>query len=175
MKDLNETRNWIQFNNNAQVENSDLGKRWIKYISNHISNNMSEEEPIDMSGKYEGFFDGSAKPNPGLIKIGGFIKDPNGKVIVKYSEATGNGTNNEAEYISFIRLVNAVIDRGIKNITIYGDSALVVNQVNHTWKARDERMKNFKSLALEQLKQIPKWRLEHIKRGFNTEADSLTR
>ncbi len=177
MRDLKEPCNWIQFNNDVLVEESELGKRWIRQISKDISNYIytSRVESIDMSGEFEGFFDGSAKPNPGIIKIGGFIKDATGKIVFQYSEEKGHGTNNEAEYMSFIRLINEVVYLGIKNIKIYGDSALVVNQVNRTWKAKDERMKAYRTKALYLLHYIHEWRLKHIKRGLNTEADLLTR
>lgn len=125
--------------------------------------------------KYTAFFDGSAKPNPGEMKIGGLIKDESGTIVGEYSRDLGYGTNNEAEYKSLILLVHGLVNGNIENVTIYGDSALVVNQVNRTWKAKDDRMAALRDQAIELLKQIPEWRLEHVKRGFNKEADDLTR
>lgn len=124
---------------------------------------------------HKGFFDGSAKPNPGIMTIGGLIKSPDNVVVERYSTELGHGTNNEAEYISFIKLVEFSLQRGIKKIELYGDSALVVNQVNRAWKAKDDRMKAFRDEALEKLAGFHEWRLAHIKRALNTEADSLTR
>jgi ribonuclease HI len=124
---------------------------------------------------YKGYFDGSSKPNPGIMKIGGFIKSPDISIINQYSATLGHGTNNEAEYLSFIRLLDNALDLGIRKIELYGDSALVVNQVNRTWKAKDKRMKAFRDEALSKLAKFHEWRLEHIKRDLNTEADFLTR
>jgi len=123
----------------------------------------------------KGYFDGSAKPNPGMMTIGGLIKSPDGKIIKEFSTELGDGTNNEAEYIAFIRLIDLALQLGIKDIELYGDSALVVNQVNRTWKAKDDRMKAFRDKALVKLRDFHGWRLIHIKRGFNKEADLLTR
>lgn len=125
--------------------------------------------------KYTAYFDGSAKPNPGMMKIGGLVKDETGAIKGKYSKDLGHGTNNEAEYKSLIILLKGLVKHEVKNVTIFGDSALVVNQVNGTWKAKDHRMIALRDKAVDLLTSIPKWRLEHVKRGFNIEADSLTR
>ncbi len=123
---------------------------------------------------YEGFFDGSAKPNPGIMTIGGFIKEAGATVIHTFSEELDYGTNNEAEYYAFIRLVSEIIKLDIKKIRIYGDSALVVNQVNRKWKA-NKKMRPYRNEAILLLDRVADWRLEHIKRGLNMEADALTR
>ena len=124
---------------------------------------------------YEGFFDGSAKPNPGIMTIGGFIrKNPGATVIHSYSEELGYGTNNAAEYFAFIRLLNDVIKLGIEKIRLYGDSALVVNQVNRKWQA-NAKMRPYRDESILLLDRIPEWRLEHIRRALNMKADALTR
>ena len=125
---------------------------------------------------YEGFFDGSAAPNPGQITIGGYIHRVSDKHKVHvYSIALGHGTNNEAEYLSLIELCDNLEKLEIKNINIYGDSLLAINQVNSVWKARDPRMESFKVTVLDLLKPVPNWTLTHVKRGKNMLADSLTR
>lgn len=125
---------------------------------------------------YEAFFDGSAKPNPGVMTVGGLIKfQESGETVHEYSQEIGEGTNNEAEYSSLLMLLDEVLERNIQSIVIYGDSALVVNQVNRTWKAKDERMKALRNHARQMLSLIPQWELKHVLRGKNKEADSLTR
>ena len=86
--------------------------------------------------RYTAAFDGGATPNPGQMKIGGFIK-LYGKTIWRYSDSIGHGTNNIAEYASLLRLVKKAQTLGIKNIYIQGDSQLIINQVNGVWKAKD--------------------------------------
>ena len=109
------------------------------------------------------------------MTIGGLIKDSSGTVIHEYSKDIGEGTNNEAEYTSLLNLLDDILERNIQDIVIKGDSALVVNQVNRKWKCKDDRMKALCNHARQMLSLIPKWRLEHVKRGLNKEADSLTR
>lgn len=129
-----------------------------------------------MTEEYEGYFDGSAAPNPGEMKIGGFVRRVSDKEkVFEYSIDLGYGTNNEAEYLSLIELCDNLERLGVEKITIYGDSQLVINQVTGQWKARDPRMESFKTTALDLLKSIPDWTLSHVRRGMNMEADSLTR
>ena len=125
---------------------------------------------------YEAYFDGSAAPNPGEMTIGGYIQRVSDKQKVHvYSLELGYGTNNEAEYRSLIEICDNLERLGIKNVNIFGDSLLVVNQVNGTWKARDVRMESFKITVLDLLKPVPNWTLAHVGRRQNMLADSLTR
>ncbi len=128
-----------------------------------------------MSYIYIGYFDGSSIPNPGKMTIGGKIVDEKNNTICSYSKSLGEGTNNIAEYLSLIELVQYAIGKGIKKIIIKGDSLLVVNQVNGTWKAKDSKMKMLRNEVLDSLNYFDEWKLEHIRREFNKEADSLTR
>lgn len=124
---------------------------------------------------YECFFDGSAKPNPGEMKIGGVIKDLDGNVVEEYSKELGYGTNNQSEYLSFIYLLEIAAKHLPDKLIIRGDSALVVNQVNGNWKVKDPKMKGLCKIAQNMVQCFPEIQLEHVKRGLNQEADSLTR
>jgi len=126
-----------------------------------------------MNKKYVAAFDGGATPNPGQMMIGGFIK-LYGKDVFKYSRAIGYGTNNIAEYASLLTLVKEAHRLGIQDLSIQGDSALVINQVNGVWKAKDPRMKQYRNRVLAALKHIKKWELKHVLRKYNQEADLLT-
>ena len=128
---------------------------------------------IVVNSPYTAAFDGGATPNPGLMKIGGWIRNPDGIKVYSYTEEIGNGTNNEAEYYSLIKLLEEIRRRGIKNVHVQGDSALVVNQVNGAWKAKDPRMKELRDHALRVAYGL-ELNLTHVLRDLNSEADSLT-
>ena len=124
--------------------------------------------------KYIAAFDGGATPNPGDMIIGGFIKKENGQDVFRFSRSIGKGTNNIAEYSALLTLVKEAKRLGIKNLYIQGDSALIINQVNGVWKAKDPCMKQYKNKVLAVLKHIENWELKHVLRKYNSEADSLT-
>jgi len=124
---------------------------------------------------YIAYFDGSAKPNPGTMKIGGYITTPNNNRVFHYSKEIGFGTNNEAEYASLIYLTKQLVKMQTTTVTIFGDSKLVVSQVNGEWQTKKDSMRALKETALALLNQIPNWKLEHVLRTENVKADALTK
>ena len=127
-----------------------------------------------MRKQYKAWFDGGATPNPGIMKIGGFIQDPDREEIFSYSKTLGHGTNNEAEYKSLIFLLQEIVTRGIQKVSIYGDSQLIVNQITGVFKTKDYRMKKLRKEARTLLGRIDRWNLHQIPRAKNKRADSLT-
>ena len=74
------------------------------------------------------YFDGASRGNPGESAAGACIVSEDGKVIWEFSRALGIGTNNEAEYKALIMLLEEIASRGLKKITVRGDSRLVVDR-----------------------------------------------
>jgi ribonuclease HI len=122
---------------------------------------------------YTAAFDGGATPNPGQMKIGGIIKCDD-EVIFTFSRNIGIGTNNIAEYMALLELVYEIRRRKIESVQIQGDSALVINQVNGVWRAKNPTMKEYRDRVLSVLNEIKDWNLKHVLRNQNREADSLT-
>lgn len=133
-------------------------------------------DALDEGHTFVGQFDGSAKPNPGLMKIGGYIKNLKNmdRTIYSFSLDKGHGTNNRAEYLALIELLESSITKGIKRINIYGDSKLAVMQVNRKWKANKD-MGPLRDQVCQLLEGFDHWSLSHVPRALNSEADSLTR
>ena len=49
-------------------------------------------------------------------------------------------SNNEAEYEALLAGLRAVLNLGVREVEVYSDSWLVVNQVQGNFKAKDPRM-----------------------------------
>ena len=135
--------------------------------------NMIKKEINPVAEKHQAFFDGGAKPNPGERTIGGYAEEATGFRILEYSRKIGFGTNNEAEYFSLIYLLDRLIEEDIQDVDIYGDSELVVNQVNGKFQANG-RMMELRDMVLKRLQKIGKWTLNHVLRDENKDADKLT-
>lgn len=87
---------------------------------------------------FYGYFDGASRGNPGNAAAGAMIVDVQGNVVWELSQYLGVRTNNEAEYSAVMALLEEVKRRKeIGEITVYGDSQLVINQLNGKWKVRD--------------------------------------
>ena len=121
-----------------------------------------------------GYFDGASRGNPGLAGAGAWISDGNSdEPIWENSNALGKKTNNEAEYIALIDLLNEFYKRGIKKAIVRGDSKLVIEQMSGGWKVREPRLvelyKQAKLLA-EDMYLTYEW----ISRTKNLHADYLS-
>ena len=87
------------------------------------------------------YFDGSvAKVGVGAgVHIISFIRDTKAYSYKLVFECT----NNVAEYEALLLGLHALKDLGAKRVQIFGDSELVVNQVNDSYQTRHPRMRAY--------------------------------
>lgn len=126
------------------------------------------------TGIFKAHFDGSATPNPGDINIGGYIENGD-KIIYQFSKNMGHGTNSEAEYLALIELSTKIISLNIKKVEIFGDSQLVVNQINGKFQIKKDNMRNLAKRVRRRLSHIPDWKLTWVRRCSNKKADALSK
>ena len=115
-----------------------------------MSDSKFQQEPLlkttpPKTLEYEIVFDGGSLGNPG--KGYGSFEIMSGGEVYKLGreEYPGSITNNQAEYMTLIESLKWLADdlgeeRGKATIRIHGDSQLVVNQINGTWKVKNARM-----------------------------------
>ncbi len=84
------------------------------------------------------YFDGGARPNPGKMCICIVLNNE------PQIEWLGEGTNNKAEWIALCRGLTIAHEKGITELEVIGDSALVVNQANGDYKVKNQELKTFK-------------------------------
>lgn len=124
------------------------------------------------------YTDGGARGNPGPAAIGVVVvKD--GQTIKKYGEFIDEATNNQAEYqavifaLKKIKLLFGKKPAKGMEVELYSDSELVVNQLSHKYKIKEEDLHplflKVWNLTLD-FKQVI---FKHIVRAKNREADRL--
>ena len=86
----------------------------------------------------------------------------------------GEMTNNEAEWEALIEALKIAKSLRRKNIMIYSDSQLVVNQFKNRWRCRDERMKVY-YLFSKTFETVMKVDIEWIPRDKNLAGIELER
>lgn len=124
---------------------------------------------------FKGYFDGSSAPtNPGNMGAGALIKDNRNNVIASYSRKMGWGTNNMAEWLALLALLNLAIEHKIDNLIVYGDSALVINQARGKYRVKSPRLKEYKNKEVVLKRQIKCLVYSWIPRKMNHEADKLS-
>jgi ribonuclease HI len=120
------------------------------------------------------YFDGGARSNPGPAGYGVYIVDDAGTVLAELSGSLGNTTNNIAEYNGLIAALQWAVDRDIKQITIKGDSLLIIEQMRGNYKVKNEGLKPLHLKARMLVMQIGDVKFEHVRRELNKEADRLS-
>lgn len=127
----------------------------------------------------ECWFDGGCGPvNPGGHATFGAIVKVNGSTTYAKSGYVGFGpemSNNVAEYAGAISVMEHLIENNIRSAIIFGDSKLVVLQLNRKWKAKKGLYFPFYQRAAVLRLQLPHVEIRHIRRHLNTEADALAR
>jgi ribonuclease HI len=124
---------------------------------------------------WRAWFDGATKAtNPGERGIGGVLKGPAGERI-EISESIGPGTNNEAEYAALMAVLDAAVEAKVQHLDVYGDSQLVVRQVNGEWLIKAKELVPLCRTVLNLKAQIPNVTLRWIPREQNSEADALSK
>ena len=129
----------------------------------------------------EVFTDGGSRGNPGDAGIGGVVYGSNKSVLFEFSAYIGQTTNNVAEYSALLHVLkwlstfeNSGSSESLSSITCYLDSKLVVEQMNHNWKIKDQKMKE---LAQQCWGIVNTLRCEptfvHVRREKNKVADAL--
>lgn len=119
------------------------------------------------------YTDGASSGNPGPAAIGVVIRDEQGRVIAKISEAIGRTTNNRAEYLALISGLEEALRLGAESVDLRMDSELIVRQL--TGKYRSKELKALYKQTLQLLRKFKSYSIEHIPRERNKEADALTR
>jgi ribonuclease HI len=120
-------------------------------------------------------FDGSSRPNPGMMTAGYVIQDDDKKVITSASVSGGEGTSNEAEYIGLLSGILKALELGLKHVQIFGDSQLIINQVLGKFKCKKPRLIQYRDEIQALLKKFYTYELAQVPRNQNKQADKLTR
>ena len=122
--------------------------------------------------RYQLFCDGASRSNPGDASIGVSIL-LDGKEVHTISKKIGIATNNEAEYQALIDGLNYCVDNSIKEIEVFLDSNLVVEQVNENFKVKAGNLKVLNSKVKELIEEFKLIEINHVYREDNKRADQL--
>jgi ribonuclease H / adenosylcobalamin/alpha-ribazole phosphatase len=125
---------------------------------------------------YKLYFDGASRGNPGLASYGGVIVSNYGDnaEMATYAKVLPKGTsNNVSEYTGLLEGLKKAQELCIDELEVYGDSKLVINQMNGIWSVKHPNMK----VLYEECKKVEKFFVNitycHVERKFNKRADAL--
>ncbi|XP_052482952.1 uncharacterized protein LOC128036118 [Gossypium raimondii] len=105
--------------------------------------------------------------------IGAIMVSPDGDHYPFTSKLDFDCTNNMAEYETCIMGICAAIERKVKVLEVYRDSALVIYQIKGEWETRDPKLVSYRKLVLELIEEFDNITFCYLPRDENQMADAL--
>ncbi|MCW2921858.1 MAG: hypothetical protein JWL76_1732 [Thermoleophilia bacterium] len=125
------------------------------------------------TGTWRLHFDGGSRGNPGPAAYGWVLYDPAGGEHEADGVKIGTATNNVAEWTGLLRGLEHARDRGIRTLSIRGDSELVVKQVTGVYKVKNETLKPLAEQVKSLMRGFSHVDVKHVYRADNARADAV--
>lgn len=122
------------------------------------------------------YFDGGSLGNPGKGGAGYQLFALNGRTM-RESAVRMNGicTNNQAEYVGLIHGMTAALHCGVQQLTVYGDSEVVIKQVLGQYQVKNPVLIGLHQRASALKQRFNSIQLQWIPREKNSGADALSK
>jgi ribonuclease HI len=129
--------------------------------------------PVDKPEHWTIYFDGSLKLDGGGAGV--LFISPRGEQLKYVLQILWEVSNNEVEYEALLHGLRLAISLGIKQILVYGDSLLVVQQVNKEWDCNKETMDAYVQEVRKLENKFSGLEVHHVIREHNVGADILSK
>ena len=117
--------------------------------------------------------DGGARGNPGPAGFGVVIEDHAGRKLDEIAQFLGRTTNNVAEYSALLVALEYALSHRFRAVKILSDSELLVRQMRGEYKVRNAALLELFQKAKAMTRELDWFRVEHVPREQNREADRL--
>lgn len=118
------------------------------------------------------FGDGGSRGNPGPSASGFVVLDMEDNVLVDKGIYLGVTTNNQAEYTSLKLALEECVKMGVKEVQVYMDSLLVVNQMKGIFKVKNRDLYPIHDAIKTLATKFDHISYSHVPREFNKLADA---
>jgi ribonuclease HI len=119
------------------------------------------------------YFDGSLKLDGGGAGV--LFISPRGEQLKYVLQILWEVSNNEAKYEALLHGLRLAISLGIKRLLVYGDSLLVIQQVNQEWDCNKETMDAYVQEVRKLENKFSGPEIHHMIREHNVGADILSK
>ncbi|XP_023920604.1 uncharacterized protein LOC112032100 [Quercus suber] len=116
-------------------------------------------------------FDGVTNQNGSEIKV--FLISPKMTHIPFSSELNFPATNYATEYEACIMGLQATLGLGVKELEVYGGSALIISQLQNKRKIKEERLMPYHECLQKRASKFSKIQYQYVPRMQNQIADTL--
>lgn len=122
--------------------------------------------------KVKVFADGGSRGNPGPSASGFVVLDEEDNVLADQGVYLGVTTNNQAEYTALKLALEECLRMGVKEVQVYMDSLLVVNQMKGVFKVRNRDLWPIHDAIKQLAAKFEHITFGHVPREFNKLADA---
>src|SRR5665213_3155714 len=122
--------------------------------------------------KVKTYTDGGSRGNPGPSAAGYVILDLSDNILVDKGVYLGITTNNQAEYTALRLSIEDCIKLGAREVDVYMDSLLVVNQMKGIFKVKNRDLWPIHDDIKNLMNKLDKVTFQHVPRELNKLADS---
>jgi ribonuclease HI len=119
------------------------------------------------------YFDGSLKlqgAGAGILFIA-----PRGEQLKYALQLLFPASNNAAEYEALIHGLNIAVSLSIKKLMVYGDSLVVISQINKDWDCSTDFMGKYCTAVQKLEDKFEGLEFHHVERDCNAVADALSK
>ena len=133
----------------------------------------SQEIAAKQGGWITAYCDGGSRGNPGPSGFGVYLQDESGRALAELSEFLGKQTNNYAEYSGLLAALNFALEHGHPRLRVVSDSELMVKQIKGQYRVNSPELRPLYDEAKRRIGRLEQFRIEHVLRGKNQQADRL--
>jgi ribonuclease HI len=131
------------------------------------------EAPGNQPEHWVMYFDGSLKLGGGGVGV--LFISPKGEQLKYVFQLLFKVSNNEAEYKILLHGLCLAVSLGIKRLLVYGDSLLVVQQVNKEWDVNKDTMDAYVTETCKLENKFSGLEIHHVIRDNNVQVDVLSK
>jgi ribonuclease HI len=157
----------IDFKPRTAIKSQALVDFMAEWRENQVPN------PVDKPEHWTMYFDGSLKLDGGGAGV--LFISPRGEQLKYVLQILWEVSNNEAEYEALLHGFRLAISLGIKRLLVYGNSLLVVQQVNKEWDCNKETMEAYVQEVCKLENKFSGLEVHHVLREHNVATDTLSK
>jgi ribonuclease HI len=101
------------------------------------------------------------------------VRGPGGETLHEIGKYIGRVTNNIAEYYGLIAALDYATTHAIQSLRVRSDSELLVRQMQGRYKVKSPDLKPLHERASKLARSLQSFRIEHVMREQNRDADRL--
>jgi ribonuclease HI len=123
--------------------------------------------------RFKAAFDGGSRGNPGAAAWGVIVFDKEGTALEGHAGVLGRATNNVAEYNGLLEALKLAEAAGARKVEILTDSELIARQIEGRYRVKNPGLKPLYAEAMRVIAGFESFRIRHVRREENSEADLM--